>query len=696
MQLTVSQQGPIYSITDALQQAQPGDTIFLQDTHYDEFFTVTKNVTIRGNKDTVCTGGFKVERSAVVLFESLTFSNTPRLDCLGDTTLNRVHIVEPKDPIALFAGSSTLTLLNCRIITSSERDQGIQVKNGKARLESTLISGPFNVGCFINHSDAIVVATYFERNFKGLQFERESTGEVNECSFAHHSGTQCVVMSNSKVRIKNTRWQNGQLHALSVIEESDIKLLHCEFTEHKDYQIYVRESTASFESCHLEKAQSGILLEHNSKARLLYVTCQQHENLQVKSIGPNDLHIEGCVFNDTNGNSLNVKEKGKAIVERTLFITSRNEKYPQLYVEDSIVDLNECTFKRGASSAIYGEQNSLITLRNCEIINHQYIQIHVRSCKLHLFNCAFTQCSETAVFYERSSEGVIDGCHFGRSYSSQLAFNENASATVKNTSFTSAGTNALYISASMVRLEHIFIHEHMSKYPAIFIQQSTVDLSHVSATNVNSNSVDIRDDSKVIGSHISLLQSSGAQMIIDRSKAQLTHLQLADGKHYGLQLLHSDVSIAHSDIRHNERSGIHITEGETTLQHTYVSEHTHGVQQYKGSVHADGLQFVKNELQWQGDDAETFIKHSQFRTGGHGLQFTASNVHFQNCSLTEHDYTQLSLNRSSAVLTNTFVTAGFGDGLHAVHCPIVQLRNTVIQQHDGENIITEHTTITNI
>ena len=61
----VSEQGPLYSIHEALQQAQDGDTIILQHTQYDEFFTISKSVTIKGN-GTTCTGGFKVENTANV------------------------------------------------------------------------------------------------------------------------------------------------------------------------------------------------------------------------------------------------------------------------------------------------------------------------------------------------------------------------------------------------------------------------------------------------------------------------------------------------------------------------------------------------------------------------------------------------------------------------------------------------------
>lgn len=694
MQLIVSQQGPLYSIQQALDQAQSGDTIFLRDSHYDEFFTISKNITLKGNDETVCTGGFKVEHPAVVLIENITFFNTPRIDCFGHTTFKRVHISNPQDPIALFAESCLLTLFHCQITTEDERDQGIQVKNGNARIESTLIKGAFNVGCFINHSEALLLATYFEHNFKGLQFERESTGEINECSFSHHRGTQCVIMSNSTVRIKNTRWQHGELHALSIIEQSDVHILHCEFTQHEDYQVYVKESTVALESCHLEKAQSGILLEQNCKARLLYVTCEQHENLQVKSIGPNDLYIAQCVFNNTNGNSLNVKEKGKAIVERTLFSNAHNPKYPQLYVEDSIIDLNECTFKRGASSALYSEQHSLLTIRNCEFMQHKFIQLHVRNSKLHLFNCSFTQCDETAVFYEQQSEGLVDGCHFDRSYNSQLAFNTNVYATVKNTSFTNAGTNAIYIQASNVTLEHIHIREHPAKYPAIFIDGSVVNLQHVSASKVNSHSIDIRERSTIVGSYISLSESVGAQMVIAHSKAQLSHLHFADGQSCGLQLQHSDVSISYSELRNHAVAGIYMEHGETTLHYTHVADHHKALEQRQGSLYAEGIQFINNHAQLHSEGAETFIKHSQFRTGNVGPSFIDSTVHFQNVSITDHDDIQLKIERCEAMLATTSITAGFGNGLVAIDCPIVQTRHTTIEQHDGESIVTVNTTIT--
>ncbi|MEE1130036.1 MAG: right-handed parallel beta-helix repeat-containing protein [Caryophanon sp.] len=689
----VSEQGPLYSIHEALQQAQDGDTIVLQHTQYDEFFSISKSVTIKGN-GTTCTGGFKVEHTANVTIENITFSNVPRIDCYGHTTLKYVHIAEPRDAITLFAGSCQLTLFHCQLTTTNARDQGIQIKNGNARIESTFIKGPFHVGCFVNHSEILLLATYFEQNFKGVQFERESVGEVNECSFNDHEGTQCVVMSNSNVRFKNTRWQNGNVHAISAIEQSNIHLLHCEFTGHNDYQIYVRESTAAFESCHLEKAKSGMLFEKNSKGKLLYVTCEQHENLQVKSIGTNDLHLAQCVFKETNGNSLSVKEKGKVIVERTLFTASKNPKFPQLYVEDSIVDLNECMFKHGASSAVYCEQHSLLTLRNCEFIQHQHIQLHSRQSKVYVFNCAFTQCNETSVFYEFQSEGVVDTCHFGRSYNSQLAFNGESQASVRNSTFTQAGTNAIYISKSNVQLEHIDIRDHIAKHPAIVIEASIVGLHHISATNIQSETIHIHAHSTIIGSNISIEQGTSSHIAIHNSTAQLTHLQLADGKSYGLYMKKSDVSVSHSELRNHDDSGIYMLDGEATLQYTNIFGHTRAFEQQHGTLYAEGLQFVKNDTQWQSNDASTFIKHSQFRGGKTGLQFINGDVHLKNVHLTEHEQTQLSLDNCKTILTDTAIHSGYGDGLHARYCPLVQLQHTTIDRHDGENIITIDTTLT--
>lgn len=685
MQYDVQKNSPISSIQQALQLASDGDRILLLDPHYDEAVVINKSIHLIGHTMTTFSKAIRIEKNTNTIIENITFQQTERIDCFGDVVFRHVHIVNPKTDIALFVSGSKIQWTQFQLLTATPCAQGIQVKNGEAHLENGEIHGPFGVGCFINHSKGTLHQVIFEDNVKGLQFEKDAHGHVTACSFSNHTGIQCVVMSSSTLTMKHSQFRKGQTHALSIIEESHIQVLHCDFIEHEDFQIYVRQSEGSFEACHLERANSGFLFEQGSKARLLYITCQQHQNLQIKSVGPNDLHIEECVLTTTNGNALNVKEKGRVRVERTLIMNGTHQQFPQAYIDDSTVDFFETHFQNAQCSAIYAQHHAAISLTQCHLTKHSYLQVHVRQSKITVRSTTFRECTDTALFIEQEGEGIIEHCRFERSYSSQLAFNVQARGTVSHTQFEQAGTNAIFSENSTVTLEYISVKEHTASYPAFYFKNSILSMHAIQLSHCMHHAIDILDNCNVTASTLSLKGSTQTQLLIRHSTFTGDAVTIENGLQGGLSTEFSTVHLKNSHIRQNGAYGISAETTALSMTQSFIDGHQTGIRQKGGSLRAEALFFTTNDTQYTASDSDVQLKYSHALKGGTGIYLYQCTASFSHVLFAEHSMDQLILKATTAALQHTTLLQGYGNGFTATDCPYLQWKDVTIGAHDGED-----------
>ena len=226
--------GNYKTIQEAVNNAQPGSTVFVKAGDYQEIIEISKKIVLLGeNKDStlinpiseknkyavrlgapgVILKGFSIKNGAPGLYSSGIRITSPEVE------IYNCDIYET--PVGIVIWTSNNIISNCRFWDCN--DEGI-----------TLIGSSYSE-C---NNNKITNCVFYD-NCDGVELQHSSENTIDNCEFYDntHDGIDAIASENNNNIISNCRIYNNGVHGLYLSSSSDNQIIDCFISDNEDGNI---------------------------------------------------------------------------------------------------------------------------------------------------------------------------------------------------------------------------------------------------------------------------------------------------------------------------------------------------------------------------------------------------------------------------------------------------------------------------
>jgi len=230
--------GDYKTIQEAINNVQPGSTVYVRKGEYSEIIEIKKQISLIGedkdstlinpisekNKYAICLGapgikiqGLSIKNGAPGLYTSgirVTSSKTEISDCnIYDT------------PVGIAIWTSNNIIDNCNFWGCS--DEGI------------VLLGSSYSECNNNK----ITNCIFRDNCDGIELQYSSSNTITNCEFYDntHTGIDAIASSNDKNIISNCRIYNNEVHGIYFSSSSENQIIDCSVYDNEDGNIVMNK-----------------------------------------------------------------------------------------------------------------------------------------------------------------------------------------------------------------------------------------------------------------------------------------------------------------------------------------------------------------------------------------------------------------------------------------------------------------------
>lgn len=342
--LVVSQlgRGQYRTISEAINDAQDGDKILVQEGLYRESLIINKPLEIVGDG----------EISEIILEYidgSCIFMKTEFAKIRGLTICGKASLEKNRD-YAVKILQGTLILEDCDITSHS--------------YSSILISG--------------VTATPTIRNCKihdskrsGVIISNKACPIIDKCDIFSNEGTNIFVFKKAKPTIKNCRIYDGESMGMSFSEESGGLIEDCDISHNACANIIIKKkSHPKIRNCKIHHGkQHGIWIYNYGQGIV--------ENCEIYSNNNSGIYIQGrvnpkilhCKIFDGTKSGIIVNKSAKGTINNC-DITG-NSGYGILIIDRSNPLITKCRINSNKGCAIYSRANGLGRVSDCDLTDNK-------------------------------------------------------------------------------------------------------------------------------------------------------------------------------------------------------------------------------------------------------------------------------------------------------------------------------------
>jgi len=254
--------GNYKSIQEAVNNAEPGSTIFINNGEYKEIIKINKQITLIGeNKDlTIISPISEKNKYAIyigypgVVIKDLSIkNNAPGLYTSAikisskRTEIINCNIYETAVGLAIWSSENYIS--NCKFWAC--KDEGI-----------VLLGSSYSI-C----NENIIENSIFYNNCDGIELQYSSNNQIKNCHFYDnsHSGIDGICSHNDNNLISNCEIYNNEVHGIYLHSSSNNKIISCKVYDNDNANIRIRGKS---ENNKIINESLSIILINNFRERI--------------------------------------------------------------------------------------------------------------------------------------------------------------------------------------------------------------------------------------------------------------------------------------------------------------------------------------------------------------------------------------------------------------------------------------------
>ncbi|MDQ0205260.1 right-handed parallel beta-helix repeat-containing protein [Alkalicoccobacillus murimartini] len=482
-------------LQSALDVAQEGDSILLEEGTYKGIFIIDKSITITGIG----------EKDAVIVEGSIHIKNQANVT-VGNITLQ-------DGEIGFLVAEGSLKLDHCDVNRMSHSAISVS-EQGKATLrevimqknEHAIITEGYMslLYCALSKQKAVQIRMSQHARmvlkhthiFQGMEeaviLTDKSQMVMEDCSVYGHAGSRAQVFLQDDVTLSlvSSRIYEGKFGGIEAIG-GKLSLKNTVLSRNDGHQILLSESTSVISHSYIHSGDIGCLVKEGASLRLEHTRMVAHLQAQVNVQG-GQLKVKHCSILSGKGNAILiaasgeavisdsevaghvlpqicVSEQGNTIIERSsihhgehygVWLTEQSSaaifqtniyshKQIQLVVaEQSFLEMDTTSIYEGDENGLHFLEESRGHLSHCEIYRHgeDYPQVIVRGAADPVFtNCIVSESPSNAMWFVEAAKGRIENCRFVQHGLPQLEITEGSAPVIVATSIIEGGDCAIHI-----------------------------------------------------------------------------------------------------------------------------------------------------------------------------------------------------------------------------------------------------------
>lgn len=429
------------TISEAIKQATPGTTIYVEPGVYNESLIIDKEITLIGNGS----------RDEIVIFsanESPLIMQTARATVRGMTIQQGGQPVEDQTRAAVLLSLGSLCLDDC-IIKSSVGD-GIRIYHRETRpiIQRCLIDRVYGTGIYISdEADPVIEDCRVVHSGKaGIWITAKGYGTIENCEIYGSTFTNIGIADESNPVVRNCQIyrseQNGiwfKISGYGTIEGCDI---------HHNAYANVELGDGSdpiIKGCHIYSgSQSGVWFKKNSRGTVVDCEIFEHQYANVVISEESDPIITDSKIYSSEQGGVWVREGGKGQLENC-------EVYENTYhnveiIESSTFIIKDSRLYNSDQSGIWIDEQSHCTVQNSNINNNAHANIYVKAeSEVRLNHCHIFASERSGIWFDSKSNGKIESCEIYQNTYANIGIAENSNPFIQNSRIYEGKQNGIWV-----------------------------------------------------------------------------------------------------------------------------------------------------------------------------------------------------------------------------------------------------------
>lgn len=462
------------TISQAIESAAPGTTIYVEPGVYHESLVIDKEITLIG----------KGSREEIVVYSSAQsplFMRTNKATVRGITIQHGGQPVENKIQAAVILSTGSLRLEDC-VIKSSVGD-GIRIfhRGTTPVIRRCLIdrvygtgmfifkeAEPFIENCQVIHSGrsgiwftgksagtvencqvygsayanigideeanpVIRNCDIYRSRQNGIWIKSNSYGTIENCTIHHNAYTNVEMTEGSHPIIKNCKIYNSSENGIWCKNNSRGTIVGCEIFQNGYANVVISEaSDPVLKDCKIYGSQEGgIWIREKGQGQI--EGCEVYANAyhNVEITGNSYFIIKDSQLYESEKCGIWIDGQSQAVIEDSSI--SRNANANVLVTQESEIILNRCNVFAGERSGVWFAENSFGTVENCDIYQNTYANIGISTGSNPTIKyCRIYESEQNGIWIKDGSTGTIENCEIFSNQYTNVELDEESKATIRD------------------------------------------------------------------------------------------------------------------------------------------------------------------------------------------------------------------------------------------------------------------------
>ncbi|TSB44790.1 right-handed parallel beta-helix repeat-containing protein [Alkalicoccobacillus porphyridii] len=472
--ITVSQKilSKYKQLQQALEVAEDGDSIRLEQGLYKGIFTIDKSITITGigHKDEVILqGSIHIKNTAVTSVSNLTIQDGKTgvlVEEDSSITLTGCDINRMKSSAVTVRKGSRAALREVIM----QRNHHAVLCDGKVSLLYCALSKQRDVQVKLTNNGRMVLkhSHIFQGAKEAVTLLDTSQMMMEDCSVYGHAGPQPQISVNehTSLSVTSSTVYEGEAGGITVIG-GRLLVKDSELYRNHQQQILLVDCEALIKNSYLHSGDIGCNVQDGTILKVEQTRFVAHLQAQLRVNG-GQVKAKQCSILSGNGNAVLISSSGEAVLSDS---EVAGHHLPQVCVsEQGNILIERCAIHHGEHYGVWLTEQSSATILQSNVYQHQQIQIVVaeqsflemdatsvyegyenglhllEESKAHITNCEFARHGhEFPQVIIRRADPTFVNCTLQESASNGMWFIEEAKGRVENCRFIQHGLAQLEI-----------------------------------------------------------------------------------------------------------------------------------------------------------------------------------------------------------------------------------------------------------
>ncbi|WP_033220847.1 right-handed parallel beta-helix repeat-containing protein [Kitasatospora phosalacinea] len=414
--------GEYATLREALEVAEPGDTLTVRAGTFREAVLVDKPVTLVAEQGP---GSVRISppESAVRGGTALTVTAAATV---------RGLVVEGSDrsaPAVLLAGADGAVLADCRVETSSS--VGVELTDGaRARLVNCVVENPSGLG---------------------VRLRAQAQAELVDCEVVSAGQSGLAVLAGSRLRAERVKVRRAGGAGVLLADPGTLaELTGCEVSEVRGSGVQAEaQAVGRLTDCAVHRV-SGNGLSLDTGAELELTSCRVHEVPENAADlrGGAKLTLRQVTVQGFGRGALSIWDNGTKVLAEGCRFHSAQGDYPALWVSDgAALELADCSLDDLPDALFVLDQGSSAAVRDCSFTNIRSSAVSVSGgAAADLSGCRIQGAGTGLWFRDHGSGGLLTDCEIA-DVATGVIVTKGADPVLRECTVRGASEAGVYVSA---------------------------------------------------------------------------------------------------------------------------------------------------------------------------------------------------------------------------------------------------------